>query len=54
MRVLAYQTGQPLNVISEELAEKTARGREDFADSNVTHFEQQKLMLDHFNPGYAD
>jgi len=54
MVVLAYQTGQPLNVMSEEFAEKTARDREDFADSNVMHFEQRKLILDHFNPGYAD
>jgi ribulose-5-phosphate 4-epimerase/fuculose-1-phosphate aldolase len=51
--VLAYSTGQPLNVMSDELAEKTARGWEAYAADSFAHFEQLKAGLDRTDPGYA-
>ena len=51
--VLAYQTGQPLNVMDDALAEKTATGWEEFHDIAFSHFEQLKQLLDHNDPTYA-
>lgn len=51
--VLAYSTGRPLNVMTAELAEATARGWEDYADSAQVHFDQLKLGLDAKDPTYA-
>ncbi len=44
--VLAYSTGQPLNVLSDEIAEKTAVSWDEFSGSDVAHFEQLKAQLD--------
>lgn len=52
--ILAYSTGQRLNVMSPELAEKTARGWEDYSDSAFAHFEQLKLQLDKKDPSYKE
>ncbi len=52
--VLAYQTGQPLNVMDDDLAEKTAAGWDDFHDIAFAHFEQFKRILDSKDPSYAD
>jgi ribulose-5-phosphate 4-epimerase/fuculose-1-phosphate aldolase len=52
--VLAYQTGQPLNIMSDDLAEKTAAGWDDFHDIAFAHFEQFKQILDKKDPSYAD
>jgi ribulose-5-phosphate 4-epimerase/fuculose-1-phosphate aldolase len=51
--VLAYSTGQPLNVMSDEVAERTARGWYGCRDMAFSHFEQLKLKLDHVDPSYA-
>jgi ribulose-5-phosphate 4-epimerase/fuculose-1-phosphate aldolase len=51
--VLAYSTGQPLNVMSDELAEKTARGWEAYAADAFAHFSQLKAGLDRTDPSYA-
>ncbi len=40
--VLAYSTGQPLNVLSPEVAEATARGWEDYKDAAFSHFDELK------------
>jgi len=51
--VLAYSTGQPLNTLSEEVAEETASQWESYADNmKQAHFEQMKLILDETDPGY--
>lgn len=50
--VLAYSTGQPLSVLSDELAEKTAQGWEQYGDSADAHFEQLKLLLDESDDSY--
>jgi ribulose-5-phosphate 4-epimerase/fuculose-1-phosphate aldolase len=52
--VLAYSTGRPLNVMPAELAERTARGWEDYKDAAFSHFEEMKRILDARDPSYAD
>ena len=51
--VLAYSTGQPLNVMPDDLAEATARGWEDYPGMAEAHFEELKLGLDAKDPSYA-
>lgn len=52
--VLAYSTGQPLNVLADEVAEKTARCWDDYRDSAFAHFRDLKTMLDKRDPSYRD
>lgn len=52
--ILAYSTGKPLNVMSDNLAEHTARGWEAYADSAQSHFCEMKRILDDEDPGYAN
>lgn len=52
--VLAYSTGQPLNVMNDELAESVAQEWDVYKDAEFSHFEEMKLVLDRENPGYAD
>ncbi|OCW59207.1 class II aldolase/adducin family protein [Hoeflea olei] len=52
--VLAYSTGQPLNVMNDELAESVAREWEVYKDAEFAHFEEMKRVLDRENPGYAE
>jgi len=52
--VLAYSTGQELNVMTDELAESVAREWEVYKDAEFSHFEEMKMVLDRENPGYAD
>jgi ribulose-5-phosphate 4-epimerase/fuculose-1-phosphate aldolase len=51
--VLAYSTGQALNVMAAELAEATARGWEDYPEMAQSHFEELKQGLDIKDPSYA-
>jgi ribulose-5-phosphate 4-epimerase/fuculose-1-phosphate aldolase len=43
--VLAYSTGKPLSVLSDEIAEKTAQSWEDYGGYAQAHFDQTKLVL---------
>ena len=52
--VLAYQTGQPLNIMSDKIAEKTAQGWDRVREMAYTHFEQYKELLNRKDPSYAD
>ncbi len=52
--VLAYSTGQPLNVLSDDVAEKTARCWDEYRDSAFAHFRDLKRMLDKKDPSYRD
>ncbi len=52
--VLAYSTGQPLNVMNDELAESVAQEWDVYKDAEFSHFEEMKRVLDRENPGYAD
>lgn len=52
--VLAYQTGQPLAVMPDDLAEETAAGWSVYKDAEIAHFEEMKAILDREAPDYAD
>ena len=52
--VLAYSTGQRLNVMSPDLAERTAAGWEDYKDAAFSHFEELKRILDGKDPSYRE
>lgn len=51
--VNAYATGQPLNVLDDDVAEKTAQDWEGITDFSIAHFEEMKRMLDREDPSYA-
>jgi len=51
--VLAYSTGQKLNVLSDEIAEKTALAWEDGGAFAHAHFAEMKRILDDEDPSYA-
>jgi ribulose-5-phosphate 4-epimerase/fuculose-1-phosphate aldolase len=51
---LAYATGQKLNVMPPELAERTARGWDEYRGAAFAHFEEMKRILDARDPSYAD
>jgi ribulose-5-phosphate 4-epimerase/fuculose-1-phosphate aldolase len=50
--VLAYSTGQPLNVMPDDLAQKTAEGWLPYSDQAFAHFEYLKRQLDKADPSY--
>lgn len=52
--VLAYSTGQPLAVMDDKLAERTASEWEVCADAEFAHFSEMKRILDREDPSYAD
>jgi len=52
--VLAYSTGQPLNVLPHELALQTAESWDEFAGAAIAHFEQLKQMLDKKDSSYRN
>lgn len=52
--VLAYSTAQPMQVLSDKLAEQTALSWDDFKGADVAHFEQLKTMLDKQDKSYRD
>ena len=51
--VLAYSTGQELNVMAHELAESTAAGWSTYKGAGACHFEYWKSVLDATDPSYA-
>ena len=50
--VLAYSTGQPLNVMNDDLAEQTAASWDAFKGQGAAHFDQLKATLDKQQPDY--
>jgi ribulose-5-phosphate 4-epimerase/fuculose-1-phosphate aldolase len=52
--MLAYASGQPLNIMSDALAEKTAHGWLAYTESGAAHFTQLKSLLDQQDPSYRD
>ncbi len=52
--VLAYQTGQPLNLINDNLAEQTAKDWQVYKGAEFAHFEEMKRILDKEDPSYKD
>jgi len=52
--MLAYASGQPLNIMSDELAEKTAQDWLAYTESGLAHFTQLKSLLDRQDKSYRD
>lgn len=52
--VTAYATGQPLRVLPEAVAERTARDWEGIKDFSIAHFDEMKRLLDREDGSYAD
>ncbi|MDF2388336.1 class II aldolase/adducin family protein, partial [Nostoc ellipsosporum NOK] len=52
--MLAYSTGQPLNVMCDDLARKTADGWLPYKDQAFAHFDYLKRQLDRTDPSYRD
>lgn len=52
--ILAYSTGQPLNVMSDALAQKTYEGWLPYNDQAFAHFDYLKAQLDKSDPSYRD
>ena len=51
--VMALQTGRPLRILSDEIAEKTARELEDYPDQSELHLDELKAILDDEGSNYA-
>lgn len=51
--MLAYASGQKLNVLSDELARRTSEDWLDYGEMSIVHFEEQKRLLDKKDPSYA-
>ncbi|WP_127113524.1 class II aldolase and adducin N-terminal domain-containing protein [Shimia sediminis] len=51
--IRALQTGQPLRVLSDEIAEKTAQELEDYPEQDVRHLAELKAILDDEQSNYA-
>ncbi|HCP81422.1 MAG TPA: hypothetical protein DIT67_07445 [Octadecabacter sp.] len=51
--IRALQTGQPLRVLSDEIAEKTAQELEDYPEQDERHLSELKAILDEEGSNYA-
>ncbi|MBP0481500.1 class II aldolase and adducin N-terminal domain-containing protein [Sagittula salina] len=51
--IMALQTGQPLHVLSDEIAEKTAQEIEDYPEQDLRHLAELKAILDEEGSDYA-
>jgi ribulose-5-phosphate 4-epimerase/fuculose-1-phosphate aldolase len=52
--IRALQTGQPLRVLSDEVAEKTAQELEDYPEQDERHLSELKAILDEEGSNYAN
>ncbi|HXP74484.1 MAG TPA: class II aldolase and adducin N-terminal domain-containing protein [Stellaceae bacterium] len=52
--ILAYSTGQKLNIMPHKVAEHTAQGWLGYKDSAFAHFAEMKAILDEEEPSYAE
>jgi len=52
--MLAYASGQKLNVMSDKVAEQTARDWDLYTDSALAHFEEMKKVLNRKDSSYAE
>ena len=51
--IRALQTGQPLRILSDDVAEKTARELENYPEQDVRHLGELKAILDQEGAEYA-
>jgi ribulose-5-phosphate 4-epimerase/fuculose-1-phosphate aldolase len=52
--MLAYSTDRPLNILSDEIAEKTAEGWRPYKGMAFAHFDYLKSRLDRTDPSYRE
>jgi ribulose-5-phosphate 4-epimerase/fuculose-1-phosphate aldolase len=52
--LLAYASGQPLNVLSHDVAKKTADGWHNYRGMAAAHFDYLKSQLDRTDPSWRD
>lgn len=52
--LLAYSTGQELNVMPDALAEEVAQEWQTYKDAETAHFNEMKRILDKEEPDYKD
>ncbi|MCW1951363.1 MAG: class II aldolase and adducin N-terminal domain-containing protein [Octadecabacter sp.] len=52
--IRALQTSQPLRVLSDEIAEKTAKELEDYPEQDERHLSELKAILDEEGSSYAN
>lgn len=52
--IRALQTGRPLRILSDDIAEKTARELEDYPDQATRHLEELKAILFEEGSDFAD
>ena len=52
--LIRHSIAWPLNVMSDEIAERTAEDWVAYNDSAFAHFEALKAMLDRVDPSYRD
>jgi ribulose-5-phosphate 4-epimerase/fuculose-1-phosphate aldolase len=52
--MLAYAAGRPLSILSDEVAEATARSWDSYAEAGEAHFSEAKRLLDARGENYAD
>jgi len=50
--MLAYAAGQPLSIMADDIAEKTAQSWEEYSESAFAHFDQLKILLDQKDDSY--
>ena len=51
---LPIRRAQPLSIMSDELAERTAAEWDVYKDAEFSHFAEMKRILDREDPSYAD
>lgn len=52
--IQAYSTGQTLNILNDDVAEKTAQDWEKIEDFSIAHFEEMKAILALEDPSFMD
>ena len=52
--MLAYASGQSLNIMSDELAERTASDWDTYSESAISHLDEMKKVLSDQNSCFAD
>jgi len=52
--MLAYASGQPLNIMSDELAQRTASDWDTYSESAISHLEEMKKVLTGQGSCFAD
>ncbi len=50
----AYSTGQTLNILNDDVAEKTAKDWEKIEDFSMAHFQEMKSILVAEDPSFLD